>query len=651
MIWSKRFLNMTDKKTNITLVMLVYLAGVFIGALDTGIVTPARTIIQNNLFVEEKLGIWLITLYTLAYAASIPLMGKLADLFGRKVVYLTSIFIFGLGSLFCGLAQGLGSFTVLLLARVIQAIGGGGIIPLATAEFGTSIPLEKRGLALGLVGGVYGIANILGASAGSAILSSFGPDNWPLIFYINLPITALILIIGVICLPNTKPAGAKNIDILGISILTLMILALLYGLKNIDFLHFTTSAQRFSVYPFLTVFILLLPLFIWTEKKAADPILNISYFSNRKIAITFTLAFITGFLMMGMIFVPQFSENALKMAPGTGGYFVIILGLFAGIGAPVSGKLIDHYGPRVILACGFVLSIAGSLFLVFATANHPSLWRVILCLVLMGLGTGFTMGTPLNYMMLENTTKNDANSALAALSLVRTIGTTIAPAIMVAFLAQAGLNVQANVRDLLPREITLPPLPYATELTTTIDRLRSDPSTKRYVATVYMPDLSFLQTIDMDMSSDSPIAIPADVLDRLKASDVTTITANCKRVARSLFFQTTPELVDRIEHGMQIGIEELNISIAEINQSPTTELTISVRNTLQDTIDKMIVLRQAIPGAFNAAGDNYLSLIDQNKGRIEQEYQRLMMIGFKRLYLSVSIASLLGLIFLAFYRN
>jgi MFS family permease len=149
-----------QKKKNLVLVMIIYLAGIFMGAIDTGIVTPARTIIQNSLNVDANTGIWMITIYTLAYAASIPVMGKLADRYGRKYIYLTSILLFGTGSLFCGLAQHFGGFALLIAARAVQAIGGGGILPVATAEFGTTFPPEKRGMALGLVGGVYGIANI-----------------------------------------------------------------------------------------------------------------------------------------------------------------------------------------------------------------------------------------------------------------------------------------------------------------------------------------------------------------------------------------------------------------------------------------------------------------------------------------------------------
>ena len=134
------------------LVAVVYLLGLCMGALDMGIVNPARTVIQNTLSVDDSLGVWIITIYTLAYAVSIPIMGKLADRHGRKGVYLLCILLFGIGSALCGVAQDLGNFWILIGARVIQALGGGGIMPVATAEFGTAFPEEKRGMALGIVG-------------------------------------------------------------------------------------------------------------------------------------------------------------------------------------------------------------------------------------------------------------------------------------------------------------------------------------------------------------------------------------------------------------------------------------------------------------------------------------------------------------------
>ncbi|HPJ24507.1 MAG TPA: MFS transporter, partial [Bacillota bacterium] len=335
--------------------MVLYLLGIFMGAIDTGIVTPARTLIQSTLGIDAQLAIWMITIYTLSYAASIPIMGKIADKYGRKYIYLLSITLFGLGSLLSGLSQYVGSFTMLLISRSIQAIGGGGIIPIATAEFGTTFPKEKRGIALGLVGGIYGIANIFGASAGSLILDLFGQTNWSYIFFINVPITIFIIMFGFFYLPNNKNDEVKKIDTFGILFLTLMILSLLYGLKNINFMDFTASFLDYHVWLFLLISIILFPIFLFAEKKAEDPVINLSYFKNRQIVITLILSFISGVILMGTVFVPQFAENSVRIASGSGGYYVIALGLFAGLGAPLSGKLIDKFGVKPVLTFGFMV--------------------------------------------------------------------------------------------------------------------------------------------------------------------------------------------------------------------------------------------------------------------------------------------------------
>lgn len=654
---------MSNKKMNFGLIMAVYLLGIFMGAIDTGIVTPARTIIQNDLMVNENTGIWMITIYTLAYAASIPILGKLADKYGRKYIYLISILLFGIGSLFCGLSQNFGSFTVLLIARVVQAIGGGGILPIATAEFGTTFPKEKRGLALGLVGGVYGLANIFGASAGSAIIDIFGQDNWQFIFYINVPITLFILIAGVFVLPNTREKSVKKIDLFGITTLTLMVLSILYGLKNIDYFNFAETFKSTSVYPYLIVFIVLLPIFIVIEKRAEDPVINISYFKDIKIVITLFISFITGIIIMGMIFVPQFAENSLKIASGSGGYFVIILGLFAGIGAPFSGKLIDRFGAKAVLAIGFIASIAGSVFLVFYAAAHPSLFAVVICLILLGLGIGFTMGTPINYMMLDNTKVEESNSALATVSLVRSIGTAIAPAIMIGFISHAGMSVQGNVMKLLPNEISVPPLPYAQELTEEFNQLKANPSMADKLEGIDIPDLTSMETIKFDMTRNTGnFQMSAEILEVLQSSDVTTITDSAKVMADYMFVQMTPSIVTNITNGIDTGINSINDSVSQLSQAiaampPTPEMQGRIdgmNNAVQqmtDTVDKMITLKEAIPGAFDTAKSDYLMEIDKKRGDIEEEFQTTLNNGFKQVYSTVAIASLLAMIILMLYKE
>lgn len=481
------------KPLHFGLIMVIYLCGIFMGAIDTSVVTPARTVIQNGLGVGDQTGIWMITIYTLAYASSIPIMGKLADRLGRKTIYLICIILFGTGSLLAGLSQYIGHFGFFLMARAIQAIGGGGIMPIASAEFGTTFPEDKRGMALGMVGGVYGIATVVGGSLGSAILGAFGLQNWGFIFFINIPISLFIIICGFIFLPNTKIDDVKPIDKWGTLFLVMMILSLLYGLRNIDFFDFVKSFTSTDVYPFLIIFIVLLPFFIFAEKKAADPIMNLDYFREAPIVITLIISFITGVIMMGMVFVPQFAENALRMQQGSGGYFVMVLGIFAGVGAPVSGRLIDRYGPKLIMGAGFLLSIIGSLFLVLITTSYPNLLTVAICLILIGLGMGFTMGTPLNYMMLDNTKKADSNSALATLSLIRSVGTAIAPAVMVGFIAHAGVTAEANITAQLPKELVLPSLPYVTQLDEETTALKDSDFGKTYLSSVQFPDFEAME--------------------------------------------------------------------------------------------------------------------------------------------------------------
>ncbi|MDP4119922.1 MAG: MFS transporter [Bacillota bacterium] len=556
-----------QKKPNFVLIMIIYLAGIFMGAIDTGIVTPARTIIQNNLGVDATSGIWMITIYTLAYAASIPVMGKLADRYGRKYVYLISISLFGLGSLFCGLSQNFGGFTLLLIARSVQAIGGGGILPVATAEFGTTFPPEKRGMALGLVGGVYGIANIFGASAGSAILDLFGKNNWQFIFYLNVPITLFIVIAGFLTLRNGKSEIIGKIDGFGISVLVVMILSLLYGLKNLDYFNFVGTIGTKTVYPFLILFAVLIPVFILIERKAQDPVMNLKYFTNKNIIFTLLLSFVSGFVMMGMIFVPQFSENALKIASGSGGYLVIILGVFAGISAPVSGKIIDKFGAKVVLGFGFAISIIGSVFLILFATTIPNFTTVFISLMFIGIGVGFTMGTPINYMMLANTDERESNSSLATISLVRSIGTAIAPAIMIGFIAHAGASVQTNITSIMPNEVKVPQLPYSQEINDKINKLKTDPNTKDKIGNIDIPDLTSMQTVKINMNDNSKYKLPADLIELMQSSDVTTITANSKTFASRMFAEMTPDIIKNIQDGVSKGINGIGSGISSMKDS------------------------------------------------------------------------------------
>ncbi len=636
-----------EKKARLGLILAVYLLGIFMGAIDTGIVTPARTIIQNDLGVSANSGIWMITIYTLAYAASIPVMGKLADKFGRKYVYLVSILLFGTGSLFCGLSQMFGSFPMLLGARVVQAIGGGGILPIATAEFGTTFPKEKRGMALGLVGGVYGIANIFGSSAGSAILDLFGRSNWKFIFFINLPITVFILLAGFLTLPNTKSEKVKKIDYFGILTLTIMVLSILYGLKNVDYFNFVDSFLSTKVYPFLIIFIVVLPIFLLAEKKAEDPVLNLHYFKNTRIIITLILSFFTGVVMMGIIFVPQLCENIMKVATGSGGYFVIVLGIFAGVAAPISGKLIDKYGAKLVLTIGFSSAIAGALFFNYVAMVYANMFTVMVGLMLVGLGVGFTMGAPLNYMMLDNTHKEESNSALATVSLVRSIGTAIAPAFMIGFISHAGMNVGTNMMNILPQQINMPEIKYVNELSDAVNQIKENKILTLMMGDVDLDsiDIKAMLNMKMDTSKTSNMQLPKELITKLQDADATTISESAEDVTDYIFAMIEEKATTGIDKGIagiQSAIKGMgNIEIPTMAGVPDIQLMLTYMQSV----------RKDLPGAFEIAKADYMKQLAAMKEELSDTYQDTMNAGFRQVYLTSAITAFIGILILLGYKK
>lgn len=491
-----------EKKTQ-KFVLIMFLLGIFIGAMDTGIVSPARGVISNGLGISTNTSIWIITIYTLAYAVVMPISGKLSDKYGKKKLFMYSIIIFGIGSTLCGVSNFIGGFPLLIAARIIQAIGGGGIMPIATAYIGDSFPQEKRGSALGLVGATYGIATTLGPTIGSALLNFVGNENWGVLFFINVPICIAVVLMSLKLKETESIFNDKKMDVKGSIVVSGMILSLMYALTNLQFHDFLNSIKSTSVYPFLLIFAVLIPLFIYLESKAEDPILNLNYFKDRNIAITLMLSFIVGCGLMGIVFVPQFAENVLKIKVGSGGYLVTLMALFTGVASPLGGKLIDKYSAKLILLIGFASTAVGTLTLALGAAPNSSQIALYIGLAFMGLGMGFTMGTPLNYLMQSFVDRSETSSAQSTLSLVRSIGVAISPNILVNFVSQAGQDVPGKLMQVMP------PIPG----------------------------------VDGGMSAFAGQgSLPTDILNSLQNADVTTITDVLKNFSATMFDKAAPSI-------------------------------------------------------------------------------------------------------------
>ena len=418
------------------LVLATYLTGLLIGGLYVGMISPARTVIQADFGVDGTTGIWMINIYTLFYAALIPVIGKIADRRGRRLVFAACMGIFCVGSIICGLSQQFGGMALLLVGRVLQAAGAGGVIPVANAEIGTAFPPEKRGMALGIAAAVAGVSNVFGAVVGSAVVGAFGIDNWPVMFYLCIPFCLAVIAAAVFLLPKTPVEGGRGaMDLAGSILFALFVLLLLLWMKALDFTAPAESLMKPITWAPLLAAVVTLIAFRAVEQRAADPVFHLEYLHNRPIVITMVVSFFIGCFIISMVLVPELAEYVMNEPLGAGGFYVLAIGLMSFVTTPIGGKLIDKVGPKPVLITGLSISIAGILFLALVAVPAPNAVTFIAGLVIVGGGMGLAMGAPTNYMILENTSKADSTSAIATIALIRQIGTSLAPAIYVGLIA------------------------------------------------------------------------------------------------------------------------------------------------------------------------------------------------------------------------
>ena len=418
---------------NVAALLTIYLLGLLLGGLYVGMVTPVRTVVQDGFGIDSSVGIWMINIYSLFYAAFIPVIGKIADRRGRKRVFVICIAVFCCGAAICGLSAYFGGFGLLLFGRVVQALGACGMIPVANAELGTSIPQERRGMALGMAAAITGLANVLGSATGSAILGVFGTENWSMLFFVCLPIGLVLMLASMVFLPNNKVENEGRLDYAGSALFVVTVLLMLYALRHIDFFNFVESFLSVSVLAPFTAALACVFVFFQVEKRASDPVFHLEYLHVRPIVITMLVSFFIGCIIISMTLIPEFAEVAMGNPIGSGGYYVIAIGVTSMFGAPMGGRFIDKFGAKPVLLFGLSVAAVGYLFLAFVATAYPSNPTIIAGLMVVGLGMGFAMGAPTNYMILENTDSSDSASAIGTITFIRQIGTTLAPAIFIGF--------------------------------------------------------------------------------------------------------------------------------------------------------------------------------------------------------------------------
>lgn len=398
--------------------------GVFLGALDLSVLSPALPALGRQFSIAVGELSWVFTLYLLVSVVSIAIMSTLADRVGRRPVYLACISFFIVGSAVAILAQDYGVF---LVARAIQAFGAGGIFPVATAAIADRVPPERRGAALGLVAATWGLAAVLGPLYGGLVTHYV---SWRWIFVPNFPIAALVLLLASRYVPATAPKKRGPLDVFGLLLLAIGLLALMYGISGV---HGVTIAFGMLV---------LIAFWFW-ERTTPSPVVSPALFRNSQLAKTYALEIVVGVLEGSLFFIPAVLVGAQHLSYAAAGA-VAAVGAFMFVAViPVSGRALDRIGSREVLLAGALFTEIG---LVIFALGFDSLALSVVAMIVAGVGFGALLGAPTRYIVTNQTTQNTRATAIGLLSQFLIIGQIVGGSIAGGIMSSA-LTDQAAYRS------------------------------------------------------------------------------------------------------------------------------------------------------------------------------------------------------------
>ena len=417
--------------------VLVAFAGIMLAtllaALDQTIVATALPRIAADLHSFDNLS-WVVTAYLLTTTVTVPLYGKLSDLYGRRRLFVVSISVFLLGSALCGLAQSMGE---LIAFRALQGVGAGGLIPLSQAAIADLFSPRERGRYQGYVGAMWATAAVAGPLAGGTLTDSV---SWRWIFLINLPlgILALAVVVKTMRLPFQPREHA--IDYRGATLLSLGVTAALLACAWGGTTYAWGSAEVIGA---AIVAVLSLAAFGWAERGAPEPLLPLGLFRMRTVAVSTAASLLIGAVLFGVtIYVPVYTQGVLGSSATSSGVILIPLSLGWVAASIVSGQLISRTGRyRAYPLIGSVLVLAGTLLLTRLGAGS-SRASVSADLVVIGIG----MGTMFQTFVIATQNRVEFSQlgvATAAIQFFRSMGGSVAVAVLGALLVARGTGSPA----------------------------------------------------------------------------------------------------------------------------------------------------------------------------------------------------------------
>ncbi len=437
---------MTRLRGNPWAVLVVLSLGFFMTLLDLTIVNIAIPNMIARLHASLDDVLWVLNAYALVLAVLVITAGRLGDLIGPRTMFATGIAVFTMASAACGFAPGAGA---LIGFRAVQGLGAAMLMPQTLAIITMIFPAERRGAAFGIWGAVAGLATVAGPTLGGLLVTAF---DWRWIFFVNVPIGVVVLSVTFVIIPDLRPGRRHRLDILGVALASLALVAICYGLVEGQNYDWGTITSFVSIPLILAAGVVLLAVFFLVQKarQAREPLIPFALFRSRNFTLMNWVSFTLSIGMLG-IFLPFtiYLQDALGFSALKAGLTMAPASLVMIFIAPFLGRLTDKIGGKYILTCGLTLFAAGMGWAVLV-AGPQSTWQDFLApLIVAGIGMGGTFA-PLTTTAMREVEPRMAGAASGVLNTTRQVGSVIGTAAVGALLENrlaASLTAQATIRS------------------------------------------------------------------------------------------------------------------------------------------------------------------------------------------------------------